>query len=160
MAANDPKRTERTMQRSQMQIEDSDAPLDEAQIDALEQAFGSPLPLTYRGFLMRHNGGIPQPGVLVDVVGLPGSPTDVQLFFGIRTEVVSSDLHWNLRSIAHLPIKQRLLPIACDSGGSLFCLQDDGEGRISVSFLDAETAWTSLFEVARSFELFIGMLRT
>jgi hypothetical protein len=142
-----------------MRLDRTGPQLAQVDIEALEREYGGSLPSSYKGFLLQFNGGVPAPNVAVQVSGLPGSPTDLQEFFGIRAEVESSDLYWNLRSFGKACVGRRLLPIACDSGGSLFCLRTVDDGSFGVILLDAQTGWDDLFDVAPDFETFLAMLQ-
>jgi hypothetical protein len=100
---------------------DSQGPkLAESEICDFERDLGMALPEQYRQFLREFNGGTPTPDI-VDIEGLPGTSTDVQVFFGIRRSVESSCLDWNLATLAER-LDPGLLPIASDSGESVFGL--------------------------------------
>ena len=83
-----------------MLIKDVGPKIEARDIAALEAELGVNLPDSYREFLLLYNGGVPTPNT-VDVSGLPGTPTDVQVFFGIARPVESSDLSWNLSLLAN-----------------------------------------------------------
>jgi hypothetical protein len=126
-------------------------------LHALENALQVNLPSQYRTFLLRFNGGIPSADT-IDVEGLPLSPTDVQVFFGIDRAIASSDLKWN-RSTFLDRLPERLLPIACDSGGNLFCILVAGQDVGSVIYADLGQPEPLLYVAARSFDGFLGQLR-
>jgi cell wall assembly regulator SMI1 len=117
------------------------------------------LPESYRSFLLLHNGGIPTPDV-VDVPGLPGSPTDVQVFFGIGRPVESSDLAWNAALAQERFDGGRVLPFACDSGGGLFCFKIDSNLATEVVYLDFYAASKTSYAVANSFQDFVAKMRS
>ncbi len=123
----------------------------------MERALGTKLPAAYRQFLLEHNGGQPVPD-LVDVEGLPGAPTDIQVFFGIDRSVESSNLAWNLRTFAGRA-PQGTLPIACDSGGGLFCLSLAHADFGAVSYADVRQGQMVSYQVASDFAAFLGQLR-
>lgn len=132
--------------------------LSENDLDSFEKDANIVLPAEYRSFLLRHNGGLPSPDV-IDVKGAPGSPTDVQVFFGIGRPVESSDLRWNRRTfVERLPNKW--LPIAHDSGGNLFCLSLSGPDVGSVMYVDLDQALPGFYSVARNIDEFLDQLRT
>ena len=132
--------------------------LRENDLDDFEKDANIILPAEYRSFLLRHNGGLPSPDV-IDVKGAPGSPTDVQVFFGIGRPVESSDLQWNRRTfVERLPSKW--LPIARDSGGNLFCLSVSGPDAGSAMYVDLDQALPGFYFVARSVDEFLDKLRT
>ena len=95
-------------------------PLDADDLAILERELQVRLPPKYREFLLTTNGGTPSSSI-VDVSSLPGSPTDLQVFFGVDRSVESSNLRWNRKMFAGR-IPAELLPIACDSGGNLFAV--------------------------------------
>jgi len=137
-------------------IEGPGKPLTNDDLADLERTLRAALPSQYRGFLLRNNGGIPSPDT-VDVDGVPGSPTDVQVFFGIGRPVESSDLSWNRQTFSdRLP--DRMLPIACDSGGNLFCLSLSGEDAGSVIYVDLEQRQPAFYLAAEGFDAFLGKL--
>jgi hypothetical protein len=135
----------------------------EADIRDFERRIGEPLPEEYRRFLLEFNGGAPSPDT-IDIEGLPGSSVDVQVFFGIGRAVTSSGIEWNMATLA-ARLKEGLLPIACDSGGSVFCLSLKGCKRGTVFYCDLESAFAdfdsepSLYPVASSFDEFLKKLR-
>ena len=137
--------------------------LSETDISDFETRIGVPLPEPYRRFLMDFNGGTPVPNT-VDIEGLPETPTDVQIFFGIGRSVQSSCLEWNLTMLAER-LKEDLLPIACDSGGSVFCLCLRGRDPGKVLYCDLQSAFADLdahlklYSVAPVFEAFLDKLR-
>ncbi|WP_437494839.1 SMI1/KNR4 family protein [Sorangium sp. So ce1014] len=120
----------------------------DADISKFEQRIGAILPEQYRRFLLEFNGGIPTPGT-VDVEGLPGASTDVQVFFGIGSSIESSDLNWNLTTLAER-LEDELLPIAIDSGGNVFCLVLQGDDRGAVVCCDLQPVFGDL-EASRSY---------
>jgi hypothetical protein len=137
--------------------------LSESDISNFEMRIGMALPGQYRRFLMDFNGGTPTPNT-VDIEGLPGASTDVQVFFGIDRSVQSSCLEWNLATLFER-LEEGLLPIACDSGGSVFCLSLRGCDRGEVLYCDLQSVFADfdahpeLYPVAPVFEAFLDRLR-
>jgi hypothetical protein len=136
-----------------------------AEIASLEEAFGAKLPADYREFLLLNNGGLPTHDT-VDIDGMPGSPTDIQVFFGIDTDIASSDLAWNLQVIRDRLPGFDALPIACDSGGNLFCLTAAKAGKAEIVFCDMPggsfykvTPGISVYKVAPDFSAFTNKIR-
>jgi hypothetical protein len=139
-----------------IRIEEAGAALSEIEITRLEKKVNARLPESYRSFLIKNNGGVPTPET-VDVPGAPGSPTDVQVFFGIGRNVESSDLGWNVENFSgRLP--EGFLPIACDSGGNLFCLALSGLESGGVLYCDLEAS-EGPYPVAPDFDAFLEKLR-
>jgi hypothetical protein len=81
---------------------------------------GVSLPVEYRQSLLDSNGGVPTPDT-IDIPGLPGSCAEVQVFFGIGRSGETSCLEWNVETLAER-LDPTMLPIARDSGGSVYCL--------------------------------------
>lgn len=118
--------------------------------------------MEYRQFLLKFNGGRPSPDT-VDIEGLPDSPTDVQEFFGIETSLETSELNWNKETFSDR-IPARMLPVACDSGGSIFCLSLSGEDSGKVIYADLQFVGdmkqkVTFYPVAENFDAFLGKLR-
>jgi hypothetical protein len=127
------------------------------ELSVLETEIGAAVPDPYRSFLLRYNGGAPSPNV-VDVGGAPGTPTDVQVFFGVRRSIETSNIGWNKRMFAER-IPSPLLPIAVDSGGNLFCLTLSGPRRGNIMYATLEGASPQFYLVATDFDLFLAKLR-
>jgi hypothetical protein len=106
---------------------------------------------------MANNGGVPTPDT-IDVPGLRESPTDVQEFFGIGTELEESDIRWNRRTYAKAMPKD-YLPIACDSGGNIFAICIAAGSAGAILYCDLSTKPVTSFEVAKSFSEFFEKLR-
>lgn len=136
-------------------------PLTERDVAELETSLGFPMPASYRQFLLANNGGTPVP----DCIDVPGfGETDVQVFFGIGRIVESSSISWNLDTLRER-LSGRLVPIACDSGGNVFCLSAREEDGGVILYLDLESVLgdlevqTPTYEVAPSFDRFTANLR-
>jgi hypothetical protein len=144
-------------------IENHGPRLSELDVSKLEMQLGMSLPEQYRRFLLNFNGGIPTPDI-VTVEGLSGASADVQVFFGIGRSVESSCLEWNLTTLAKR-IEKGLLPIATDSGGSVFCLCLRGRERGAVLYCDLQSVFADfksdpkLYPVASNFDAFLDNLR-
>jgi hypothetical protein len=133
--------------------------ISDAQIDDIEAALGFPLPTDYRQFLRVYNGGVPDDDT-IDIADLKQSPTDVQELFGIDYDLKTSNILWNLEFIRQRCPGRRLLPIGCDSGGNLFCLDfDNDERNPSVIYLDVISSDCPSYLAAANFSEFCGHLR-
>jgi hypothetical protein len=135
-----------------VQIEEPGPPVTPQRISEVEADLGVKFPDSYRMFLLKYNGGLPTPDVLA-IEGAPGSPTDVQVFFGINRDVESSDLQWNKQTFADR-LAGSCLPIACDSGGNLFCLAEEGR----VIYVDLEAREPTHYFVAKNFDAFMEQI--
>lgn len=133
----------------------------EPELASLEASVGLRLPGSYRQFLLDKNGGTPG-SVCVDVPGF--QETDVQVLFGIRRDIESSCIDWNIDTLKER-LDPRLLPIACDSGGNVFCLSLRPADEGSVIYCDLEAVYADygkappLYLVAADFEQFLASLR-
>ena len=142
-----------------MKIENEGSIISIGDIRAIEAELDVELSPEYRDFLLRYNGGVPTPDT-VDVFGAPGSPTDVQVFFGIRRFVETDNLSWNRSSILQRCPGSNVLPIACDSGGNLFCLKIERRVAAEVIYCDLDFSGCTFYPVAPSFGIFISSLRS
>ena len=134
--------------------------IDASRIAEVEAAIGGKLPASYNDFLLKNNGGRPVPDT-IDIDRLPGSSTDIQVFFGIGRGVETSNLSWNIKFVSERLPDHRLLPIACDSGGSILCLSVLGEVSGSIVYCDLTGAEPVIpYEVAPIFEGFLEKIRT
>lgn len=129
-----------------------------SRINEFESQIGEILPKQYRHFLEVHNGGQPWPNC-VDISRFPESPTDIQVFFGIGRNAESSDLSWNAKTFDDL-VRNKVLPVACDSGGNLFCIILRGEAEGSIVYSDRSRSDMRLYEVARDFSQFLRAIRS
>ncbi|MBA4055749.1 MAG: hypothetical protein C0490_13620 [Marivirga sp.] len=147
-------------QENNMKINNFGPELTPAQIEILEAETGILLPKDYREFLLICNGGIPnQDKNIVDIPEAPGSPTDVQVFFGIGRAVHSSDIKWNITLIKERCSDDDLIPIACDSGGNIFCLRPNKD-KHDVIYFDLDAPNPPCYFIASSFSAFIEKLRS
>jgi hypothetical protein len=143
-------------------IENHGPKISEPDVAALELRLGTTLPDQYRHFLLEFNGG--SPAGTVEVPGLPGALADVQVLFGIGRAVRSSGIEWNMETLAQR-LKPQMLPIACDSGGSVFCLALSTADRGAVFYCDLQSVFgkpasaPSMYLVAPDFDSFIGSLQ-
>jgi hypothetical protein len=136
---------------------DASSSLSADQLATLEADLQLKLPDDYRSFLMDTNGVRPG-AAAVDVAGLPERTTDVQTFFGINRPVLTSNIVWNVRLLAQQPSQAPVVPIACDSGGGLFCLRAKSPG-FEVVFLEVGRAPSEAHLVAPSFGGFLRQLQ-
>ena len=137
--------------------------LSELDIFRLETLLKVRLPTEYKEFLLTKNGGRPIPDVIV-VPGIPGSEADVQELFGLNRSEESSCIEWNLNTLAER-LEEGLLPIACDSGGSIFCLSLRPADFGAVLYCDLQSVFADygsspdFYAVAPSFASFLTKLR-
>lgn len=135
-----------------VEIKDPGPSITPQQLAEVEAELRARLPGDYRAFLLNYNGGSPVPDTMA-VENAPGTPTDVQVFFGISRHIESSNLIWN-KNIFSDRIPEDCLPIACDSGGNLFCLAEGGR----VVYIDLDSPEPGQYLVTDSFEAFLQKL--
>jgi len=145
-----------------IEIDEPAKPLTEKRLSNFERELGATLPIEYRQFLLKFNGGSPFPDT-VEIKGMPESPTDVLEFFGVDAFDESSDLMWNKDTFSDR-VPAQMLPIACDSGGGLFCLLLAGEDSGKVFYVDLQFVGgmkqqVAFYEVAENFHAFLEKIR-
>jgi hypothetical protein len=120
-------------------IVDADPPLDEEQLRAFEARHKVCLPIRYRAFLLRNNGGRPIPSVFT-IDGFPDNPDGaIHVFFGLNTTIESEDLD-KLLTLHKGKIPNGILPIACTGGGDMLCL-DLRTGGDQIVYWDCRPFW-------------------
>jgi hypothetical protein len=136
--------------------------LTEAEVDGLERQLGIVLPKKYRSFLLRYNGGRPEP-TFFPIRGFNTSPFGaIHYFFGISRAVRSSNIDWNFRMYkGRMP--SELLPIAGDELGNRICLFLAGTNEGCVYFWDHDNeksppTYANLYPVASSLEEFFDSI--
>ena len=122
----------------------------------------SECPSSYRQFLLRFNGGRPTPSYFwLGSVG-DGAWFRIHFFFGIDDDVECCDLLWNHATFKHR-LPSRVIPVASDEFGNLFCFDLRTSEHAPVLFWDHEKegqgeAAALRIKVADSFEDWIDQL--
>ncbi|WP_137940452.1 SMI1/KNR4 family protein [Chitinivorax sp. B] len=127
----------------------------DSEVVDIEKKFNVIFPEEYRAFLLKFNGGTPE-FCSIDIPGMEDSPTDVKVFFGIDRKYETSNIDWNIQLLNEFEFDIPLLPIASDSGGSIFCIEC---GSNNVVFLDMNESPCAVYEVAKTFEEFLSAIR-
>jgi len=141
-----------------MEIVEAGEAVTPEEVEAFEKKLGHPLPSAYRDFLLAHNGGRPIPSV-IDIDDCPSGAIDVQVFLGLTGQFESETLEWSW-DVFRERIPERLLPIADDSFGNLFCLSLTGNDAGQVLFLDRyEESESRPYFVAKDFPEFLSKIR-
>ncbi|UXP33872.1 SMI1/KNR4 family protein [Reichenbachiella agarivorans] len=131
-----------------MKIKDTFESISENQLVDLENQLGKPLPNDYKSFLLKNNGGRPEPNFFRTLSG--DYETDIQFFYGITKGIYSiQDNLFQLKS--RLP--KGKVAIANDSGGN-YILLDINTNQIF--FFDHEIE--EVFFVSESFTDFVNSL--
>ena len=120
--------------------------ISEDQLIDFEKDVGKSLPDDYRLFLLKNNGGRPEPNIFQTLDGKYES--DIQFFYGL----VDDDLYGLRDNLIHLRdrLSDREIAIATDSGGNYITINIDSD---EVCFFDHEIEEYSL--IAKSFSDFI-----
>jgi len=141
-----------------MEIVEAGEAVTPEEVEAFEKKLGHPLPSAYRDFLLAHNGGRPIPSV-IDIDDCPSGASDVQVFLGLTGQFESETLEWSW-DVFRERIPERLLPIADDSFGNLFCLSLTGNDAGQVLFLDRyEESESRPYFVGKDFTEFLSKIR-
>jgi hypothetical protein len=111
-------------------MEETLGPLEENILVAHENEWGFRLPDEYRRFLLKYNGGRPEPFSFKFKGRDTGSR--IAFLFGIGGEDYR-DLLWTL-DIFRGRLPSRFFPIANDDGGNLICISMSGEDSGKIFF--------------------------
>jgi hypothetical protein len=143
-------------------IEDHGPKLSESDICKLESRIGAVLTEQHRRFLLEFNGGSPTPDV-VDVEGLEGGCASVRVFLGIDRESEVECIEWNLTTLVER-LPERLIPIARDSSGNVYCISLRQHDRGAILYCDLQSVYADFehdpefYPVAPDFDTFLSKL--
>jgi len=111
--------------------------IDRSRLKPVEREMGVEFPESYRRFLLAYNGGRPTPAYFTVVEDGKSVWMRIHFFFGVDDPIESCDLLWNYETFrGRLP--HRVIAIANDECGNLFCLDLRPEGGGKVLFWDHE----------------------
>ncbi len=116
------------------EIKDSADSLDTARINIVEKSFEVKLPLQYREFLQKHNGGYPEPDGFLFKDESDGSSVD--RFLGIDVGDHSNLEKYLVTYKNRIP--KNLFPIAHDPGGNLVLIGLSGDELGKIYYWDHE----------------------
>lgn len=131
-------------------------PCPQWRLAGFEAELGSRLPGVYRDFLAHHNGAVLRANVIA-VSGWVFAHTDVYALFGLERPLETCDLRWN-REVLRDVTGDSLLAVACDAGGSPFCLELAGAAAGCVVYVPLEQP-SARHVIADSFEAFLASIR-
>jgi hypothetical protein len=141
-------------------IEDEGRKINEIDIKRLEKHIKNTLPLEYKAFLQKNNGGRPTPNVFrVSELNNFGQVLD---FFAIDDPVESCRIDWNFDVLSgRMP--SGFLPIACEDGGNIICIRVDSRNCGKVYYWDHENetsppGYQNVYKLADSLNEFLGNL--
>ena len=129
---------------------DNAAAIDKDQINKFETFIGGKLPKDYKTFLLKYNGGRPEPDIFKTVNG--SYESDIQLFYGIREDQYYYNIAHQYQTFKSR-IPNNTIPIANDSLGNIILLNLKTE---KVCFFDHKLEKT--FLIADSFKFFVKNL--
>jgi hypothetical protein len=124
-----------------------------------EKDWGFKFPASYRDFLLKHNGGRPEPDSF-SFMERPGAGSTIQYFFGFTTNYMNLLTMEKRRGER---ILKRLFPIANDCGGNLIFISVMNPDRGKIYFWDHNQETdppddSNLTLIADSFEEFLAGL--
>jgi hypothetical protein len=143
-----------------MAMKTTGSPLSEADLRAWEIQRRVFLPEAYRRFMLKFNGGRPEPASF-NVPGWPGKRSLVGDFLQIRAEPYNLDEYID-EYRDRLP--NELIPIAHDPGGNAICIAVSGEHRGTVYYWDSSNDWGlweetgTIFLLSNDFDTFVESL--
>jgi cell wall assembly regulator SMI1 len=140
------------------EILESKPAVTEAAIVRLEKRLKSKLPLPYREFLLRHNGGRPQPATFVP--SDKDRPTEViNSFLALDGDPDVDDLSTFLK-LYKKRLPASFLPVAYDAFGNLICIGLQGPGRGRVYFWNHESERKDDRLIADDWDSFLESFQT
>jgi len=140
-----------------LKIRNQGEPVTEEKLGDLEKQLDLTLPAQYRQFLLRSNGGRPSPDI-VDIEGLEGGMASIQVFNSIGAPLECDDLSWN-KNVFSDRIPPRMLPVACDCSGNIYCLSVAGDDCGQVIYVDRQSPELTHHFVAADFDGFLAKIR-
>ncbi|WP_203290741.1 SMI1/KNR4 family protein [Maricaulis parjimensis] len=127
-------------------------------IEKLEAACSCSIPQQYRIFLS-NAGSVKPAGCVIDIPGMPGSPTDIDSLFSAYGVRDSDDVLWNYKTITQeYPDCPNVLPIGSDSGGGIFAIDLNMQGYGSILFIDLSASPVESYFVCSDFAAFQSKL--
>lgn len=143
---------------------DCGPPIASADVEAFEREIGYTLPEDYRAFLLKFNGGKPEP----DTIDIPKEgivASDISSFHGLVEKPNYNSLLRQWRGSSKNRDKH-MLPIAGDAGGCTYYLSLDGDDRGVVYFWDyygkgddPTCAYPNCCRLADTFTQFVDLIR-
>jgi cell wall assembly regulator SMI1 len=140
-----------------MTVIESGESLTEQVVCELERKLGVAFPPIYRNFLRAYNGGHVNPDT-IDILNLPGSPTDIMVLFGIGRPTPMDNIEKNLQMYRGR-IPTNVIPIGTDSLGNLFVVSVDDSTADAVSYVDFLYPDGAIYAVAPSIDQMIQNIR-
>lgn len=147
-----------------MKLDALNSPATEAEIANCERLIGRSIPEPYRSFLLRYNGGEPQPYTFERK-----TENGRRLLAQVRAFVGVHDDYDGIANIAEMyrgRVPPDLFPIATEAGGNLVLLGTSGERTGRIYYWDHNweagdnepMTYRNVHPLADSFETFLTML--
>lgn len=150
---------------SKLKIINSQSPLSEADLQAVEARLNILFPSDYRQFLLAYNGGVPEPDAF-HFKNETGPYTDscVDRFYAIYDGEYDNFEKQFLSCKADGLLPENMIAVADDPGGNMICLSVSGPDTNSVYFwdheaIDEDDKSANLHLIADSFAEFLAGLQ-
>ena len=134
--------------------------LNESELSDFETSNSVSFPIDYRKFLLKYNGGRPEPNIV------PQVGTDINWIYGMHQEPSWASLYYAVY-VFNSRVPNWYLPIGCDSSGNQFIMSLYPENRGTMAFWkheselkegDAGQYFDNVSFIANSFTEFINSL--
>ena len=148
-------------------VEDAKSPITTEDLDALEGRLGIKIPLQYRQWLLKYNGGRPIPsGFRFKREAGPYTDSTIAWFFAVYDgKFENFETKYRFWKITTKRVPGDLVPIARDPFGNLICLSFSGDDQGRVYFWNHEeegeegpATYENCHLIADSFQEFIDHL--
>ena len=142
-------------------VAESAPPTTELRLKRFERTVRAPLPDDYRAFLLRYNGGHPDPaGINLNLDGRQ-EYWRIHFFFGLDDQEESCSLDWAYE-VTKDTRPAGTIPIANDEFGNMFYLRHSGPNSGAVYFgpTPSDGAGVTAILVSESFSAFLEQLHT
>lgn len=146
-----------------MQIVSFSPSVGDQAIELFQRVLGKKLPKPYYNFLMKYNGGTPEPDTFSFMENEGGS--SIRYFLKINGDEEWNDILLTLRAYDGR-IPSDFLPIATDFGGNKICISISGKEYGKIYFWDHELevddgdnpTMDNMYLIAKNFDDFLDQL--
>ena len=145
---------------TEVKITGAETPVSSEALEQVERRLDIHLPDQYRQFLMRHNGGKPNPDLFKCA---DGGGSFVHKFLAIHNGPYENFEQESLSFWANQAVPDNIVPIACDAFGNYVCLSVSGADTGALYFWNHEkqrrkASYKNLCLIAKSFDQFLASL--
>jgi hypothetical protein len=140
-------------------LAESGPPISELDLRRFEREANLELPLDYRAFVLKHNGGRPSSAEFTLLLDNEPLRWRLHFFFGLNDPEQSCCLCWNYE-ITRATRPPGTLPIASDEGGNMFYLRwaEPKRGSIYFGATPSDGQIVRLAHISNSFSAFLEQL--